>query len=129
MLRLLPGGLLVSDPPERLVGVGHGDPVEPVSDVRGVHGASRDIDRPAGVVFSLQISAHSVEPTIARRSANLFSHDDRGPDGADKAKEVGPQMPRIVDTASFAGRAERLARAGAGPERPVVGPAGEPGGD
>jgi hypothetical protein len=57
----------------------------------------------------------------------LLSHDDRGPAGGDEAKEVRPQMPWIVDTGSFARDAERLARAGAGPEGPVVGPSGEAG--
>lgn len=95
----------------------------------GVHGASRDIDTPAGVVFTRQIKANSVEPTIASRSRNLFSHDDRGPGGTDEAKKVGPQMPWIGDTSAAACRRERLARARSGPERPVVGPAGEPAGD
>lgn len=94
----------------------------------GVHGASRDIDPPAGVTFARQISDNSVEPTIASRSRNLFSHDDSGPAGGDEAKEVGPQMPRIVCTGSFAGDRERLARAGAGPDFTVVGPSGEAGG-
>lgn len=95
----------------------------------GVHGASRDIDRPAGVTFTRQISADSVEPTVAKRSRNLFSHDDSGPSGTDEPKEVGPQMPWIVGTSALARRAERLARARAGPERPVVGPSGEAGGE
>lgn len=59
----------------------------------GIHGASRDIDPPAGVAFSRQISAHSVEPTVASLARNLLSHDDSGPAGTDEAKEVGPQMP------------------------------------
>jgi len=55
----------------------------------------------------------------------LLSHDDSGPAGTDEAMEVGPQMPCIIDTGSFAGDRERLTRAGAGPDRPVVGPSGE----
>jgi hypothetical protein len=78
------------------------NPIEPLSNVGGVHRASRDIDAPAGVTFSRQISAHSVEPTIPSRSRNLFSHDDRGPDGTDEAMEVRPQVPWIVNTGSFA---------------------------
>jgi hypothetical protein len=66
------------------------DPIEPLSDVWGVHRASRDINAPAGVVFSFQISPDSVEPTIASLSRNLFSHNDRGPNGTDEAKEVRP---------------------------------------
>ena len=87
-----------------VVGVAHvaSDPIKPLPDVGGVHRASRYINAPAGVVFSRQISAHSVEPTIASRSRNLFSHDDRGPDGGDEAMEVRPQMPWIVCTGSVA---------------------------
>lgn len=97
--------------------------------MRRVDGASRNIDRPAGVAFSLQISGNSVEPTVASRSCNLFTHDDRGPDGSDEAKEVGPQMPWIVLPKSFSCDRERLARAGAGPERRVVRPSGHTRGD
>jgi hypothetical protein len=76
----------------RVVSVAHveGDPVEALANVRGVDRESWEIDSPAGVTFSRQISAHSVEPTIASLSRNLFSHDDRGPDGCDEAMEVGP---------------------------------------
>ena len=74
----------------------------------GVHCERRDIDAPAGVTFPRQISADSVEPTIASRSRNLFSHDDSGPRGTDEAKEVGPQMPNVVDTFAFACDRERL---------------------
>jgi hypothetical protein len=58
--------------------------------VRRVDGASRNINRPAGVTFSFQISSNSVEPTIASLSRNLFSHDDSGPAGTDETKEVRP---------------------------------------
>jgi hypothetical protein len=101
-------------------GVAQGDPIDSVSDVGGVHRASRDIDRPAGVTFSLQISADSVEPTIASRSRNLLSHDDRGPTGSDKSKEVGPQVPWIVDTEPFSRLRERLTGARSCPEGSVV---------
>jgi hypothetical protein len=68
------------------VGVGQGEPVDALPLVWSVDGASRDIDHPAGDVFSRQISAHSVEPTIASRSRNLFSHDCSGPAGGDEAE-------------------------------------------
>jgi hypothetical protein len=58
--------------------------------VRRVDGASRNIDAFAGVSFTFQVSSNSVEPTIASLACNLFTHDDRGPAGADKAKEVRP---------------------------------------
>ena len=101
--------------------------VEPLTDVRGVHGASRDIDGPCSIGASRQISAHSVEPIAASLSRNLLSHDDRGPGGTDEAKEVGPQMPWIVGTSAFAGDRERLARAGAGPHPGVAADAPENG--
>jgi hypothetical protein len=127
----LPVALAVPIPwppsPSALVGVGHvaGDPVEPLANVRGVDRESRNICRPAGVTFSRQISAHSVEPTIASLPRNLLSHDDRGPDGGDEAMEVGPQVPWIVCTGAFSCDAERLARARSGPDRPVVWPSGK----
>jgi hypothetical protein len=107
-------------------GLAHGDPVQPLSDVGGVHGASRDIDAPPGVTFSRQISEHSVEPTVASLARNLLSHDERGPAGTDEPKEVGPQMPRIVGACAFPRDAERLAGARARPERPVFGEACDP---
>lgn len=69
-------------------GVGH--PIEAVPDVGRVDAASRDIDRPAGVVFRLQVSKNSVEPCIAKRSRNLLSHDNRGPESANDSQHVGP---------------------------------------
>jgi hypothetical protein len=67
------------------VGVGHGDPIEPVPLVWRVDAESRYIDCFAGVSFSRQISADSVEPTIARRSANLLAHNDIWLLGADES--------------------------------------------
>jgi hypothetical protein len=84
--------------------------------------ASREINRPAGVSFALQIKADSVEPTVPSRSRNLLSHDDSGPSGTDEAMKVRPQMPWIIGSEPFAGRRERLARTGAGPEWSVVRP-------
>jgi hypothetical protein len=98
-----------------MVTVAHGDPVKPVPFVWRVDRESRDINAPAGVVFCRQISANSVEPTIASRSRNLLSHDDRGPLGTDEAKKVRPQMPWVIGSEAFARDRERLAGAGAGP--------------
>jgi hypothetical protein len=101
------------------------DPVEPLANVRGVDRESWEIGAPAGVAFSFQISANSVEPTIASLSRNLLSHDDRGPDGGDEAMKVGPQVPWIVCTGSLACDRERLARAAPRPDGAVVWPPGE----
>nr|WP_329765065.1 hypothetical protein [Stenotrophomonas maltophilia] len=87
-----------------------------------VDGTSRDNGRPAGVVDSFQVSRHSVEPVLANRRRNLFSHDDSGPSGTDEAKEVGPQVPIVILGFSFTRDRERLARGAAGPELAVVGP-------
>ena len=105
------------------VGVGHSDPVLPVPFVRTVDRESRDIDCPAGVVFSLQTSAHSVEPTIASLSRNLLSHKDSGPVGSEQSKYVRPQVPWIIFAGSFARDRERLAGTRGCPNRSVVGPA------
>jgi hypothetical protein len=112
----------------RVVGVGqfvHCNPIEPLSNVRGVDRESWEIGAPAGVAFSFQISSNSVEPTVASRSRNLLSHDDRGPDGGDEAMEVGPQVPWIVCTGAFARDTERLTWARPCPDWPVVWPSGE----
>jgi hypothetical protein len=57
------------------------DPEQPVPFVWRVDGASREINRPCGVAFAFQISAHSVEPAVASLLRNLLSHDDIGPSG------------------------------------------------
>jgi len=110
-----------------VLGVGqvHCDPIESLSNVRGVDRESRDIGPPAGVANSFQINANSVEPTVASRSRNLFSQYHRGPDGTDEAMKVGPQVPWIVSTGAFARDRKRLAGAASSPNRSVVGPLGE----
>ena len=65
-----------------------------------VDSASRDIDRPCGDVFSRQISADSVEPTIASRSRNLLSHKHRNaesplPGGTDAKETIVFNMFRV----------------------------------
>jgi hypothetical protein len=108
-------------------GVGHvaGDPVEPLSNVRGVDRESRNIDRPPGVASCFQISSNSVEPSVPSLSRNLFSHDDRGAAGGDEAVEVGPEVSGVVNSGAFACDRERLAGATARPHRSVVGPPGK----
>jgi hypothetical protein len=104
----------------RVVGVGHKP--ESIPAMGRVDGTSWDNDRPAGVVLCFQVSRHSVEPVLANRRCNLFSHDDSGPSGTDEAKEVGPQVPIVILGFSFTRNRERLARRGAGPELSIVGP-------
>jgi hypothetical protein len=61
-----------------------------ISTMRGIDGTSRDNHPPPGVTDALQVSSHSVEPMLANRSRNLFSHDDIGPSGTDEVEKVGP---------------------------------------
>lgn len=72
----------------RVVGVGHKP--ESISTVGRVDGTSRDNGRPPGVADSFQVSEHSVEPILANRCRNLFSHEYSGPAGTDEPKKVGP---------------------------------------
>ena len=67
-----------------------GDEPQTISTVRPIDGTSRDNDRPAGVADAFQVSKHSVEPILANRCRNLFSHPDSRPSGTDEAKLVGP---------------------------------------
>ena len=93
--------------------------------MRGVDRESWEIGAPAGVAFSFQISANSVEPTVASRSRNLFSQYHRGPNGTDEAMKVGPQVPWIVNTGAFACDRERLAGATSSPNRSAIRPSCE----
>lgn len=104
-----------------------GDDPETVTTVWRIDGTSRDNGRPAGVADAFQVSEHSVEPILANRCRNLLSHPDSRPSGTDEAKLVGPQVPFVVCTGSFARDRERLAGAASSPQFAVVGPAGESG--
>jgi hypothetical protein len=93
-----------------------------------IDGTSRDNDRPAGVADAFQISEHSVEPILANRCRNLFSHHDSGPAGTDESERFGPEVPFVRGALLFSGDGERLARGASAPEGSVVRPAGETGG-
>jgi hypothetical protein len=94
-----------------------------------VDGTSRDNGRPAGVADACQVSVHSVEPVLANRRRNLFSHEDSGPSGTGEAKQVGPQVPIVSLGFSFSCDRERLARRASCPYLTLVGPSGESGGE
>jgi len=66
-----------------------------------IDATSRDNGRPAGVADAFQVSEHSVEPILANRSRNLFSHEDSRPSGTGEAKKVGPQVPVVSLGFSF----------------------------
>lgn len=75
----------------------------------------RERDRPDGVTHGFQVCLYKVDPRVCVLARNLFSKDDWRAALADEAGEFGPEVSVVVEAATFAGRAERLARATAGP--------------
>jgi hypothetical protein len=120
--------LAKSGPAALAFGVGHGDPIESVPFMWRVDRESRDINRPCRVPTALQIRADSVEPIVAKRARNLFSHNFTGPDGVNEAIKVRPQMPWIICSRLSSSAAKRLARAGAAPKRSLIRPPSHSGG-
>jgi hypothetical protein len=93
--------------------------------VRGADARSAQIGSPAGISCTLQVSTYSGEPLPPIRSRNLLSKDRCRAALGDEAVKSGPEVS-FVDMASPLSRArKRLTRTGAGPDRPVVGPAGK----
>jgi hypothetical protein len=68
---------------------------------------------------------YKVEPSICVTCCNLFAKDMLRSALADEMEEVGPKVPLVSKPIAFACRAERLARAGASPDRAIVRPSGE----
>jgi len=81
---VVPGGGIFPPSASDTAALGHKP--QPVSPMWRVDGASWDNEAPAGVTFSFQVSAHSVEPTMLNRCRNLFSKEHRGPGGTEKAE-------------------------------------------
>jgi hypothetical protein len=81
-------------PPEDAFGVRQrfvdGDPIEALSDVRGIDGRSRKINSPDGVAVAPQVMGDSVEPSEASLLTNLLSHDDSWAARTDESMKVGP---------------------------------------
>jgi hypothetical protein len=103
-------------------GVGH--EVKPLPDVRRPEARSAQIQTPDGVALSFQISVNKVEPSKAVLGRNLFTKYRCRTADFDEVVPRRPEMPLVSSPRSFACRAERLARAGAGPDRPFIGPSG-----
>ncbi len=103
-------------------GVGH-EP-QPLPDVRSTEARSAKIDRPAGVTRAFQVSLNNGEPTEAVLARNLCAKDTLEAALADEMEPGGPKVPLVSKPSAFACRAERLARAGAGPRRTLVAPSG-----
>lgn len=83
---------------------------------------SAKIDRPAGVTRSFQVSLYKVEPSEAVLARNLLAKDDVRAALSDEMVEGWPKVPLVSKPAAFACRAERLAWAASGPDRPAVFP-------
>jgi hypothetical protein len=66
---------------------------------------------------------NKVEPRLRVSGRNLLTKDDWRSALADEMEPCRPQVPLVSKPLSLACLAERLARAGAGPDSPVVGPA------
>ena len=116
---------IVSSLRTRLTDVAVGHKPQAVSSMGRIDGTSRDNDRPAGVADALQVRRHSVEPILANRCRNLFSHDDRGPTGSNEAEEDGPEVPLVRRAFLLTGGAEGLAGGASGPQGPVIWPPSE----
>jgi hypothetical protein len=74
-----------------------------------------NINRPAGVSFSFQVSEYSIEPFEGILARNLLANkDDRSADFCDP-EQLGPEVSRVVEPFLEPGCREGLARA-----RPAV---------
>jgi len=95
-------------------------------DVGRAEARSAEIQTPDGVALSFQVSVNKVEPskTVLRR--NLLAKDRCRVAVLDEVEPRRPEVPLVSSPASFACRAERLARTGTCPDGPVVGPPGAP---
>jgi hypothetical protein len=93
--------------------------------VRRADARSRDTDRPDGVTDTFHVIRYSVEPAVSNRCFNLLTKDDWRATLADKSMPGWPEVAIVGSSFAFSCHAERLARAGSGPNRSVIGPACE----
>ena len=93
------------------LGVGHNP--DSVSSMLGIHGASWNSERLAGVAFALQISKHAVE-RHADDSRHIFTNDPSGPCLSYDSEHLRPERTVIIVASSFPGEAVRLARESSG---------------
>jgi hypothetical protein len=79
------------------------------------------------VTRRFHVSLYKVEPSESVRTRNLLSKDwyTFWFSVLDEMKEGGPKVPLNSKPNSFACRAERLTRAGTGPDGTMVGPSSE----
>jgi hypothetical protein len=75
------------------VGVASHDP-DPLPDVGGIDGCSRNNNRPAGVAVGLQVSEHLVE-SHTDVTNNVFSNGPSGSDFANNSTHLRPEVARV----------------------------------
>lgn len=83
---------------------------------------SAEIDRPDRVFRILQVNCHNVEPSKAVRACNLLPKHNWRAALFDETKKGRPKVSFVSGAAALARAAERLARAGACPDGPLVTP-------
>jgi len=105
-------------------GVGH--EVQSLPDVRRPDARSAGIDRPDGVTRCFQVSANKVEPSKTVRACNLLAKETLRLKLSDEPRPVRPEMALITESTLAPCGAEGLAGEAPGPDRPIVGPTGEP---
>jgi hypothetical protein len=93
-----------------------------LTDVRRTDARSAQIDRPAGVTRSFQVSLYKVEPSEAVAACNLLAKYRDRLALINEVEPCWPQMPLVNKPNSFACRAERLAGARACPNWAIVMP-------
>ena len=84
-----------------------------VASVRGVHGDSRNNNRPAGVAVAFHFRKHRIEAHCDMPS-NVFSQDVTGPGLVNNSAHLRPEVTVICRASSLPGRGERLAWVPAG---------------
>ncbi len=92
--------------------------------MRTADARSWDIERPDGVVRSLQVSEYKVEPSESVLARYLLSNDDSRSTGSDEPEPLRPEVALIGEASPLPGLRERLAGTAAGPHVDVVGPSG-----
>jgi hypothetical protein len=85
---LVPSGAVW--PPLGVVGEGHPDEPQSLSDMRRADARSAKIVRPEGVARSFQVSRYKVEPIKAVLACNLLAKDEGRAQGFDEVEEGGP---------------------------------------
>ena len=118
-------GLFCRPPRPSGIAFGVGHPEQPLPDVRGARARSAQIGGPDAISQRFQVSSYSGEPLAPSLARNLFSKDDWRSTLFDEEMPVRPEVPLVSSPQAATCRAERLARAGAGPYGRVVAPSGE----